>query len=87
MENGFSDPPRKFEGRKRTIEVSIDAELLAEAEARNIDLTGVLEHALRMELAKEERIRKLQEETREEAQFYNRYIAEHGAMGDKRRTW
>lgn len=85
MTDGFSDPPRKFEDRKRTVEVSIDAELLAAAEAKGVDLAGLLEHALRRELTKEERARQFYEENREEIDSYNRYIAEHGAMGDKRR--
>ncbi len=89
MTSGFSDPPRRFEPRpktKRAVNLSVDAEILAEAKAMHLNLSQVLEDALRAR-TKDERIRRFQEEHREAFESYNRFIAEHGIWGRKYRKW
>jgi len=72
--------------RKKPVNLSIDAELLAEARAAGTNLSAALEKALRDEL-RERRWQKWQEENRESIESMNRYVEKHGLLSDKYRTW
>ena len=93
MAKGFSEestPFRRAESakrvRKRAANVSIDAELLAEAKALGINLSQTLEDDLRKKV-KEEKSRRFREEHREAIEAHNRFIEEHGIWSEKYRTW
>jgi len=72
--------------RKRATNVSIDAEVLADAKALGINLSQTLEDELRKR-TREEKIRCFQEEHREAIESYNRFIEEHGIWSEKYRKW
>ena len=95
MGHGVSEPARPFrarsgpagaKGRKRAANVSVDAAVLAAAKAMNINLSAVLEEALRGRL-REERRRKFHEESRAAIESYNRFIEENGLWGEEYRDW
>jgi len=79
------DGPKK-RVRKRATNVSIDAEVLADAKALGINLSQTLEDELRKR-TREEKIRCFQEEHREAIESYNRFIEEHGIWSEKYRKW
>ncbi len=66
---------------KRPINLSVDAQLVDDARALNIPLSGTLELALRARV-KEERDRRWQEEHRDWIDDYNRFIEQNGVFGD-----
>ena len=72
--------------RKQSTNVSIDAEILAEAKAMGINLSQTLEAELRA-LVQEERNSKFQEEHREAIESYNQFIAKNGIWSEKYRKW
>jgi len=93
MTKAFSDEARPFRrddrgkrARKRATNVSIDAEILADAKALGINLSQTLEDELRKR-TKEEKIRRFQEEHREAIEAHNRFIEEHGIWSEKYRSW
>jgi antitoxin CcdA len=97
MKKQMDDPPRPFRhsarigqggksGPKRAVNVTIDAEILATAKRQGINLSAALEGELRR-LTQQERIKHFQEETREAAESYNRFIEEHGIWSEKYRAW
>jgi antitoxin CcdA len=92
MNDGFSDQPRPFRlrepkrARKRAANVTVDADILAEAKAMKINLSQTLEDELRRRI-REEKARRFFEENREAFDSYNRFIAEHGIWSEKFRTW
>lgn len=95
MKNGVSDPARSFRapsasvknrGNKRPANVSVDAQVLAAAKAMNINLSAVLEEALRQRL-REERRRHFERESRAAIESYNRFIEENGLWGEDYRDW
>lgn len=73
-------------GRKRATNVSIDAEVLAQAKQLKLNLSQTLEDALRVALH-EERIRRFEEENRTAFESYNRFIAKYGLWGEEYRNW
>ena len=99
MPDQVSDPPRPFRGlratkaaksrrgsRKRATNVSINEELLAEARAKNLNLSQTLEDALRAAL-REDRMKRFEEEHRDAFESYNRFIEENGLWNEDYRKW
>lgn len=72
--------------KKKAVNLSIDAELLAEARAAGTNLSGLLEAALSAKL-REVRKRKWQAENRKATESMNDYVRKHGLWSDKYRTW
>ncbi len=72
--------------RKRAVNLSIDAELVAEAKAAGTNLSAVLEAALRDEL-RDLRKKQWQAENRKATESMNGYVRQHGLWSDKYRTW
>lgn len=73
-------------GAKKPVNLSVDASVLADAKAMGLNLSQVLEEALR-HLVQDERNRRFQEENREAIESYNEFIAKHGIWSEKYRTW
>lgn len=71
---------------KRAVNLSIDAELLAAAKESELNLSAVLEAALRTEL-QERRWQKWRDDNREATESMNRYIEQHGLPLKKYRSW
>jgi antitoxin CcdA len=71
---------------KKAVNLSIDAELVAEAKASGTNLSALLEKALREEL-RERRWRIWREENREANEAYNRFVEEHGLLSDEWRNF
>jgi antitoxin CcdA len=91
MTKGFSEEPRPYRraekrGPKRAANVSIDAEILAEAKALGINLSHTLEEGLRKRV-REEKCRRFSDEHREAIEAHNKFIDEHGIWSEKLRTW
>jgi len=79
---------------KECVTLELDAETLARAREAGIDLSALLEHALRRELRPRptdaERTRIAQqwyEENKEAVDSYNEYVAKHGLFSDGHRTF
>lgn len=72
--------------RKKSVNVSLDAELVAEARAAGVNISAVLERALHEQL-KERRWAEWREENREAIAASNRYVEQHGLPLAKFRTW
>lgn len=77
-------PGRK--GAKRSVNVSIDSEVLAAAKAQRINLSQALEDELRKR-TEEARARAWRDENRAALESHNRYIAENGIWSEKYRGW
>ena len=81
----LDDPARPFRRaehpRKRTANVSIDAEVLAEAKALKINLSQALEEKLRERLA-EARTQRWQSENTAFIDSYNAYIERNGTLSE-----
>jgi antitoxin CcdA len=91
MKKGLSDPQKPFRQErkpvsKRSVNLSIDADVLAAAKAQRINLSQTLEDELRKR-TKDARETKWREENREAFESYNRFIAEHGIWSEKYRSW
>jgi len=102
MAKHLSDPARPFRrddasvrrqigerpkpGPKRATNVTVDAEILAEAKAMKINLSQTLEDELRKRV-QDERVRRFQEEHREAFESYNRFIEKNGIWSKKYRKW
>jgi antitoxin CcdA len=71
--------------KKKSVRLTIDAELAAEAKEAGTDMSDVLERALREEL-KQRRWQKWREENREAIESMNRYVEKHGLLADKYRN-
>lgn len=76
----------KTASRKKAVNVSIDPDLAAEAREAGLNVSGVLEKALRAEL-KAYREARWREENREAIEASNAYFEKHGSPLDKYRTW
>jgi antitoxin CcdA len=72
--------------RKKAVNLSIDAELLAEAKAAGTNVSAVLERALHEEL-RERRWQKWREDNREATQSMNEYVRKNGLWSKKYRVW
>jgi antitoxin CcdA len=71
---------------KKAVNLSIDAELVAEAKAAGTNMSALLEKALKDEL-RERRWQKWREENREANEAYNRFVEEHGLLSDEWRNF
>jgi antitoxin CcdA len=67
---------------KKAVNLSIDAELIDEAKSAGMNLSAVLERAL-----KEERARRWLAENEEAIADYNRNVEERGVWSDGLRNW
>ena len=72
--------------KKKAVNVSIDAELAAEAREAGVNVSGVLDRALRSEL-KAHREATWREENREAIASMNDYIDKNGLPLAKYRVW
>ncbi len=72
--------------RKKPVNLSIDAELLAEAKAAGTNLSRLFERALAEEL-KERRWQKWREENRAAIEASNAELERNGLWADKYRDW
>jgi antitoxin CcdA len=97
MKKGLADPAKPFrhsghigpgpkEGRKRAVNLSIDAEILSLAKEQKINLSQALEDELRKR-TKEAREAKWREENRDAIESHNRFIEKHGIWSEKYRSW
>lgn len=73
-------------GKKRAVNVSLDAELVTRAKALDINLSQALESGLR-ELVRELEARAWQEDHREAIERFNSRIDERGLAGDEHRRY
>jgi len=71
---------------KRTVQLRLDANLLAEARERKINLSQLLEKALAAEIKKLRESEWL-EQNREAIEAYNREVSERGLFSDEYRTF
>lgn len=75
---------------KAELRLEIDAVLLEQARASEIQLTLLVERALRDALgpqAAEERARRWASENSASIEAHNRFVEEHGAFGEEWRSW
>jgi antitoxin CcdA len=77
---------RRRLGPKRSVNLSINAEILADAKAQGINLSAVLENEL-ARLTEDERVKRFQEENREYFESYNRLIERAGVFGEEFQDW
>ena len=77
MQTNFFDP----NAPKKSINLSINSDLLRQAKERRINVSQALELRL-AELLREEQSRKWKEENREAIEEYNRRIDAHGTFSD-----
>lgn len=73
-------------GKKRAVNVSLDAELVTRAKALDINLSRALEPGLR-EIVRELEMERWKDENREAIESFGRYIEEHGVFGEEWRSW
>jgi antitoxin CcdA len=71
---------------KKAVNLSIDAELVAEAKEAGTNMSALLEKALREEL-RARRWQKWREENREANEAYNKFVEEHGLLSDEWRNF
>lgn len=69
---------------KRSLNVSINSDLLQQARQMRVNLSRTLEAELE-HILRAERARRWQEENREAIEEYSRYVEEHGVFNDIRR--
>ena len=72
--------------RRKSVNLTIEAELAAEAKAAGMNLSAILDRALRAEL-KAHREAQWRVENREAIASVNSYIGRHGLPLAKFRTW
>jgi antitoxin CcdA len=80
----MQDRPAK--PKKKSVNLSIDAALAAEAKAAGTNMSALLERALWIEL-KEHREAQWREENRAAIEASNRHFEQHGLPLAKYRTW
>ena len=71
---------------KKAVNVTLDAELVAEAKEFGTNLSQVLEGAVR-EVHREKRWAKWRVENREATESMNAYVKKHGLWSKKYRVW
>ena len=71
---------------KKATNLSINSDLLSKSRASNINLSAILEQALRSTLAKAE-TEKWKNENKEAIAEYNHFIEENGCFGDEYRLF
>lgn len=76
----------RIKRKKRAVNLSIDADLAAEAKEVGTNLSALLERALEQEL-RQHRAEKWRAENRQATESMNGYVKKHGLWSDKYRTW
>lgn len=76
----------RIKRKKRAVNLSIDADLVAEAKAAGTNLSALLEDALRDRL-ESERATRWRQENKEALEAYDRHIERDGLWCDEYRTW
>ena len=71
---------------KKPTNLSLQADLLAEAKALDLNLSAELNKAL-AEIVKRKRAEQWLAENREAIAAYTRYVEEHGVFGEEYRQW
>jgi antitoxin CcdA len=71
---------------RRATNITLDADLVAEARALNVNISRVAETGL-TEAIRKEKERRWQEENAEAIESFNRYVEEHGLPLEKYRPW
>jgi antitoxin CcdA len=71
---------------KKAVNLSIDAEHVAEAKAAGTNISALLEKALSEDL-RERRWQKWRNENRVANEAYNRFVEEHGLLSDEWRNF
>jgi post-segregation antitoxin (ccd killing protein) len=71
-------------GRKKTVSVTINADLWEKARAAGLNLSEVAETAIAAAFVTVERAR-IQAEIEQELEIYNEFVAEHGSFADMMR--
>ncbi|GLQ55082.1 type II toxin-antitoxin system CcdA family antitoxin [Devosia nitrariae] len=72
--------------RRRATNITLDADLLAEARALNLGIPRAAEAGL-SEAVRKEKERRWLEENADAIESFNRYIEEHGLPLEKYRPW
>jgi antitoxin CcdA len=75
---------------KEELKLEIDADLLAQARAAEVQLSLVMERALKIALgpeAAQERADKWAAESADAIASHNRFVRDHGAFGEDLRGW
>jgi antitoxin CcdA len=72
--------------RKKATNVSVNADLLRQAKALNVNLSQTLERCLEQVLLEEKR-RAWKEENHQAIDEYNSYVKAHGTFGDRHRRF
>jgi len=96
MSKQFKEGPEPFRhgrlgggprpGPKRSVNLSINEEILEAAKAQGINLSQTLEEVL-AKLTQEAREAKWREENREFIESYNAYIERNGVFGEEFQDW
>lgn len=102
MGNKFSEPRKPFErpvakhgghigsgpppGPKKSVNLSVDAEVLSVAKELGINLSQVLESELR-KLTEDARVAKWSRENKAHIDSYNAYIERNGVFGEEFQDW
>jgi antitoxin CcdA len=91
MKKGLSDPQKPFQQErkpvsKRSVNLSIDADVLAAAKAQGINLSAVFEKELR-QLTQDECVKRFQAENKAAFESYNAYIERNGVFGAEFQDW
>jgi antitoxin CcdA len=76
----------KAPSRKKSVSLSINAELLAEAKQAGINLSETLERTLANEL-KHDRWEKWRRENRAAIESHNEFVGKHGLLSDEWRKF
>ncbi len=74
-------PPYDTAAPRRTVSLTINADLLAKAKAEGLNASAIAERALAVELTERVRAR-LREELARDAVAYDAFVAEHGSFPD-----
>lgn len=67
---------------KKSVNLSVNSDLIRLARERNVDLSALLEESL-VESFRREELERWKEETKESFKSYNRMVEEHGTLSDE----
>ena len=81
VEHSVRIGPGPKPGPKRSVNLSLDAEILDVAKEMNINLSQTLESTLR-KLTEDERIRRWQDEHQAYFESYNAFMERHGTLAE-----
>lgn len=77
-------PVHDASAAKKAVNLSISSDLLRQARELKLNLSQALEERL-VEIVREERARRWQEENRAAIESYNRFVEKHGLFNDIRK--